>query len=341
MSNEKVAFITGISGQDGYYLTKLLLQKKYIVHGMIRRSSSINTYRLDKLYQDPHEKDVKLFLHYGDLSDANCIERLIRQIKPDEVYNLGAMSHVRVSFDIPEYTSDINALGALRLIEACRTIVPHVKFYQASTSELYGGLQTQPQDENTPFNPRSPYAISKLYGFWTIKNYRDAYNIYACNGILFNHTSPYRGETFVESKIVKAAVAIKNNKQSCLYLGNIYAVRDIGHSEDYVYGMWLMLQQAQPDDYVLATGSGIMIKDIVIKVFNYLEMPLTWSGDGENETATCNGNIVVRIDPRYYRPTEVSNLIGNAAKAHDTLGWKPKYNMDMILEEMIEKEMEV
>ena len=332
-----IAFVTGCTGQDGSYLCELLLKKGYIVHGLIRRSSSINTQRLDHLYQDPHEKDTKLFFHYGDMSDSGCLDKLIKEIQPDEVYNLAAMSHVRVSFDSPEYTGDIDALGTLRLLEACRNQKKIIKFYQAGTSEMYGGVYDEPQNELTPFYPRSPYAVAKLYSHWIVKNYREAYNMFAVNGVLFNHTSPRRGETFVEQKIVKAAVAISKGKQKCLYLGNIYSYRDFGHAKDFVNAMWLMLQQENPDDYVIASGEKHLIKDIVNKVFRMVGMDIQWYGTGDKEYASVDDNIVVRIDPKYYRPSEVDSLHGDSSNARKKLGWKPKYDIDDILLEMIDE----
>ena len=344
----KIAFITGITGQDGSYLAELLIDKGYIVHGLIRRSSLINTHRIDHLYKDLHEKDTKLILHYGDLSDASCLDRLINSIQPDEVYNLAAMSHVKVSFDSAEYTGDIDGLGVTRLLEACRNQTKKIKFYQAGTSELYGGIYDKPQNEETPFYPRSPYAVAKLYGYWMVVNYREAYNLFAVNGVLFNHTSPRRGETFVEQKIVKAAVAIFQNKQSCLYLGNIYSWRDIGHAKDFVQAMWMMLQMPKPDDYVIAKGQKYMIKDLINKIFKlvglYLtastrDLELVWQGEGVDETASFNNKIIIRIDPKYYRPTEVESLHGDPSQAMNKLGWKPQYTIDDILKEMVEHEL--
>ena len=334
----KKALITGITGMDGSYLTELLLKKEYIVHGIIRRSSNINTIRIDHIYEDKHENNNNLYLHYGDMSDACSLERLIKEIQPDEVYNLAAMSHVRVSFDMPEYTGDIDGLGTIRLLEACRNLEKKVKFYQAGTSELYGGVYDKAQDEKTPFYPRSPYAVAKLYAYWAVKNYREAYNMFAVNGILFNHTSPRRGVTFVEQKIVKAAVAIAQGRQKCLYLGNIYSYRDFGHSKDFVEAMWLMLQQEKPDDFVIASGDKYQIKDIVNKVFKLVGLNLSWSGSNENEIAHVDDEVIVRIDPRYYRPSEVESLQGDASKAKEKLGWKLNYTLDMILTEMVEVE---
>ena len=335
----KTAFITGINGMDGSYLTEFLLDKGYIVHGMIRRTSSINTKRLDNVYQDSHEDGVKLFLHYGDMSDSSCIERLVQTIQPDEVYNLAAMSHVKVSFEIPEYSGDICGLGTLRILEAVRKLDKPVKFYQAGTSELYGGIYTFAQSEETPLCPRSPYAIAKMYAYWITKNYRESYNLFAVNGILFNHTSPRRGETFVEQKIVKAAVAIHREKQDCLYLGNIYSCRDFGHSKDFVEAMWMMLQRDSPKDYVIASGTSYRIKDIVIYVFSIVGITLTWKGYGEKEYAMDeNRNIIVRIDKKYFRPSEVETLEGDAILAQQELGWEPKYTFQDILKEMVEEE---
>lgn len=339
----KVAFITGITGQDGSYLCELLLEKEYIVHGMIRRSSSFNTHRIDHLYQNPQEENKKLILHYGDMTDSSCLNQLLQKIKPDEIYNLAAMSHVRVSFDCPEFTAEIDGLGTLRLLEAAINMKKPFKFYQAGTSELYGGIYNKPQNEETPFHPRSPYAAAKLYAYWIVKNYRDAYGIYAVNGILFNHTSPRRGSTFVEQKIVEGAVGIKNGTKECLYLGNLYSHRDFGHAKDFVYAMWLMLQQNKEDiqDYVIASGKKYMIKDLVNMVFDKLGMSLIWSGEGKDEIAILEstGKVVIRIDERYYRPTEVNSLHGDPSLAIKNLGWEHKYTMDSILDEMIEYQL--
>ena len=340
----KTAIITGISGMDGSYLAEFLLEKGYKVHGIIRRSSSINTRRLDNIYFNQN-----LFLHYGDLSDSSFINRIISEINPDEIYNLGAMSHVGVSFQIPEYTTDIDSLGTLRILEAIKNVNTNIKFYQASTSELYGGVYDKPQNEDTPFNPRSPYAVAKQYSFWITKNYRESYNMFAVNGILFNHTSPRRGETFVEQKIVKGAVAIFKNKQSNLKLGNIYSYRDYGHSKDYIRAMWMMLQQNIPEDFVIATGEKYMIKDIVTLVFSKLNMPIEWSGENLNEIGTITdyckyedkkGKTVVVIDPKYFRPSEVDVLIGDASKAKEKLNWIPEYTFDKIIDEMILEELD-
>lgn len=331
----KVALITGISGQDGSYLAEFLLEKDYIVHGIVRRSSSINTKRLNNIYRNPN-----LFLHYGDLSDSTLICKIVQNYKPDEVYNLGAMSHVAVSFQIPEYTADIDAIGTLRLLDAIKNSDKKIKFYQAGTSELYGGVYDNSQNEETSFNPRSPYAVAKLYAYWITRNYREAYGLFAVNGILFNHTSPRRGETFVEQKIVKAAVAIRKRKQKVLVLGNLYSYRDFGHASDYIHAMWLMLQQDEPEDFVIATGEKYMIKDIATLVFSMVGLKLTWSGEGLNEVGTDeDGNILVKIDERYFRPTEVDNLIGDSTKAREKLGWKPEYNFNDIILEMVKEEM--
>jgi GDPmannose 4,6-dehydratase len=338
MSKNRIAFITGCTGQDGSYLCELLLAKGYTVHGLIRRASTINTHRIDHIYQDPHELDRKLILHYGDMTDSSCLFRLISSILPDEVYNLAAMSHVKVSFDNPEYTADVDGLGTLRLLEACRSVADRkqIRIYQASTSELYGGVYQAAQNEDTPFYPRSPYAAAKLFAYWTIRNYRDAYDLFAVNGILFNHTSPRRGETFVEQKIVQAAAKISQGKQDCLYLGNIYASRDLGHAKDYVRAMWMMLQTDVPSDYVIATGRSYQVKDLVDMVFEMTGMPLVWHGTGQDEYASHMGRVVVRIDPKYYRPTEVDNLLGDASKARRELGWTPTYDINGILREMID-----
>ena len=340
----KIALITGISGQDGSYLAELLLEKDYEVHGIIRRSSQINTKRLDNIYGNS-----RLHLHYGDLSDSCLLNKLIMDIKPVEIYNLAAMSHVAVSFQIPEYTTDIDATGTLRILEAIKNTDKNIKFYQASTSELYGGVYDKPQNEDTPFNPRSPYAIAKQYAYWITKNYRESYNIFAVNGILFNHTSPRRGETFVEQKIVKGAIAISKELKDCLKLGNIYSYRDYGHAYDYVKAMWLMLQQEIPEDYVIATGNKYMIKDIVSLVFSKLNIPLEWSGEGINEIGTIKnaknpkfeGKVVVKIDPLYFRPSEVDDLVGDSSKARMKLGWKPEYIFDNIIDEMIKEELKL
>ena len=322
----KRALITGITGQDGAYLAELLLGKGYEVHGIKRRASSFNTSRIDHLYQDPHEKDVKLKLHYGDMTDSSNLIRIVQEVQPDEIYNLAAQSHVQVSFETPEYTADVDSLGTLRLLEAIRILglEKTCRFYQASTSELYGKVQETPQRETTPFYPRSPYGVAKLYAYWIVKNYREAYGIHASNGILFNHESPIRGETFVTRKITRAASRIKMELESCLYLGNLNARRDWGHARDFVEGMWRMLQQDVSDDYVLATGTQISVRDFTQQAFEETGVTLKWQGEGANEEGVCSksGGVLVKIDPRYYRPAEVDTLVGDASKAFSKLGWK-------------------
>ncbi|MDA0568294.1 MAG: GDP-mannose 4,6-dehydratase [Bacteroidetes bacterium] len=322
----KRALITGITGQDGAYLAELLLGKGYEVHGIKRRASSFNTSRIDHLYQDPHEKDVKLKLHYGDMTDSSNLIRIVQEVQPDEIYNLAAQSHVQVSFDTPEYTADVDSLGTLRLLEAIRILglEKTCRFYQASTSELYGKVQETPQRETTPFYPRSPYGVAKLYAYWIVKNYREAYGIHASNGILFNHESPIRGETFVTRKITRAASRIKMELESCLYLGNLNARRDWGHARDFVEGMWRMLQQEVSDDYVLATGTQISVRDFTQQAFEETGVTLKWQGEGANEEGVCSksGAVLVKIDPRYFRPAEVDMLVGDASKAFSKLGWK-------------------
>ncbi|PBK63238.1 probable GDP-mannose 4,6 dehydratase [Armillaria ostoyae] len=335
----KVALISGITGQDGSYLTELLLSKGYQVHGIIRRSSSFNTGRLHHLYEDQHERPNKFKLHYGDLSDSTNLVYIIAQVQPTEVYNLGAQSHVKVSFEMAEYTGDVDGLGTLRLLDAIRTcgLEKHVRFYQASTSELYGKVVESPQSETTPFYPRSPYGCAKLYAFWIVTNYREAYGMYACNGILFNHESPRRGRTFVTRKITRAAADISLGKQSCLYLGNLDAQRDWGHARDYVEGMWLMLQQPTPEDFVLATGETHPVREFVNKSFAALDIELQWSGQGVDEEAidVKTGKAVVKVDPQYFRPAEVDLLLGNPAKAERVLGWKRKVDFDSLVKEMV------
>lgn len=320
----KKALITGITGQDGSYLAELLLEKGYEVHGVIRRSSSFNTGRIDHIYNDPKYSGKSFFLHYGDITDTSNINRLLEKIEPDEIYNLAAQSHVKVSFEVPEYTAEVDAVGTLRFLDAIRETGIKTKFYQASTSELYGKVQAIPQDEKTPFYPRSPYGVSKLYGYWIIVNYREAYNIFACNGILFNHESPRRGETFVTRKITMAAARIKLGLQQKLSLGNLNAKRDWGYAPEYVEGMWQMLQQKTAEDFVLATGETHEVREFVEAAFNELGMNLKWSGDGEQEKGLLNERVVVEVDPKYYRPTEVDILIGNPAKAKQKLGWEAK-----------------
>lgn len=337
----KKALITGITGQDGSYLAELLLSKGYEVHGMIRRSSSFNTGRINHIYRDPHEKDVRLFLHYGDLNDASSINTLLRNIKPHEIYNLGAQSHVRVSFDIPEYTGEVDALGAVRILEGIRETELNTKFYQASSSELYGKVVETPQKETTPFYPRSPYACAKAYAFYITQNYRESYGMYACNGILFNHESPRRGETFVTRKITRAAARIKIGLQNCLYLGNLDAKRDWGFAGDYVEAMWLMLQQEKPDDYVIATGETYMVRTFAELVFARLGMPLEWRGEGEEEVGidTTTGNTVIRIDPKYFRPAEVDLLLGDPSKAKRELGWELKTSFEQLVNMMTDADL--
>jgi len=335
----KVALISGITGQDGSYLTELLLEKGYDVHGIIRRSSSFNTSRLHHLYEDQHENPNKFHLHYGDLSDSTNLVYIIAQVQPTEVYNLGAQSHVKVSFEMAEYTADVDGLGTLRLLDAIRTcgLEKHIRFYQASTSELYGGVGKEPQSEETPFYPRSPYGVAKLYAYWITVNYREAYGMYACNGILFNHESPRRGRTFVTRKISRAVAEIFVEKQSCLYLGNLDARRDWGHAKDYVEGMWLMLQQETPEDFVLATGETHTVREFVDEAFNVLHVKLKWQGEGVDEVGinVKSGEVVVRIDPRYFRPAEVDYLHGNPANAEKKLGWKRKVSFVDLVKEMV------
>jgi GDPmannose 4,6-dehydratase len=349
----KKALITGVNGQDGAYLSELLLSKGYEVHGIRRRSSIFNTQRIDHLIKDWHEEDNKFILHHGDLTDSTNLIRIIQQVKPDEIYNLAAMSHVHVSFEMPEYTANADGIGTLRILEAVRllNLIHKTKIYQASTSELYGLVQSIPQSETTPFYPRSPYAVAKLYSYWITINYREAYNMFACNGILFNHESPLRGETFVTRKITMAASKIAMGKQNILYLGNLNAKRDWGHAKDYVEGMYLMLQRSIPEDFVLATGITTTIRDFVIMAFEELGIILKFQGKDENEEAvviksTKNypiriGQVVVKVDPLYYRPTEVDLLVGDASKARKELGWSPKYNLREIVKEMIENDIKL
>ena len=340
----KVAFITGITGQDGAYLAELLLKKGYIVHGLKRRSSSFNTGRIDHLYQDPHVSKRNFILHHGDMTDSTNLIRIIQEIQPDEIYNLAAQSHVHVSFETPEYTANADGLGTLRILEAIKLLgmAEKTKFYQASTSELYGMSQERPQNENTPFYPRSPYAVAKLYGYWITVNYREAYNMYACNGILFNHESPVRGETFVTRKITRAAVRISMGTQEQVYLGNLDAKRDWGHAGDFVDGMWRMLQQEKPEDFVLATGVTTTIREFAERAFAEVGITLGWSGRGVDEVGrdTKTGNTVVSVDPTYFRPTEVDLLIGDATKARKKLGWKPTLDLQQMIEEMIASDLE-
>ncbi|MBP8822815.1 MAG: GDP-mannose 4,6-dehydratase [Flavobacteriales bacterium] len=341
----KVALITGITGQDGAYLSEFLLKKGYEVHGVKRRSSLLNTDRIDHLYHDSHEKGLPFHLHYGDLTDSvNCL-RLVQQVQPDEIYNLAAMSHVAVSFEMPEYTANADGIGTLRFLEAIRILGMEKKtrFYQASTSELYGGVLPRAQNEETPFHPRSPYGVAKLYGFWITKNYRESYGIFACNGILFNHESPLRGETFVTRKITRAAAKIKLGLQKTLYLGNLDAKRDWGHAKDYVEGMWLMLQAKKPDDFVLATGTTNTVRHFVDLAFAEAGITLHWKGKGAKETAIDKqtGKTVVAIDPRYYRPAEVDHLEGDPGKARRVLGWKHKYDLAALVKEMVREDIKL
>jgi len=337
----KKALITGITGQDGSYLAELLLGKGYEVHGMIRRSSSFNTGRIDHIYRDPHEKDVRLLLHYGDLNDASSINLLLRDIRPDEIYNLGAQSHVRVSFDVPEYTGEVDGLGTVRLLEGIRETGLKTRFYQASSSELYGKVVETPQKETTPFYPRSPYACAKAYAFYITLNYRESYGMHASNGILFNHESPRRGETFVTRKITRAAARIKLGLQDCLYLGNIDAKRDWGFAGDYVEAMWRMLQQEQPDDYVIATGATYMVRTFAEKVFERLGMTLEWRGIGVDEKGidTTSGKTVIEIDPKYFRPAEVDLLLGDPTKARTQLGWELKTSFEQLVNMMTDADL--
>ena len=339
---KKIALITGITGQDGAYLAEFLLNKGYIVHGIKRRASLFNTDRIDHLYQDPHVSSRNLVLHYGDLTDSTNLIRIIQQVQPDEIYNLAAMSHVAVSFDTPEYTANADGIGTLRILEAIRLLglEKKTRFYQASTSELYGLVQEIPQKETTPFYPRSPYAVAKMYAYWITVNYREAYNIYACNGILFNHESPIRGETFVTRKITRALARIKLGLQDCLYLGNMDSLRDWGHAKDYVEMQWLMLQQEQPEDFVIATGVQYSVRDFVNAAAKELGIVMTWQGQGIDETGTDqNGNVIVKVDPRYFRPTEVETLLGDPTKAREKLGWTPKTSFQELVSEMVREDL--
>jgi len=338
-TKKKTALITGITGQDGSYLAELLLDKGYEVHGIKRRSSQFNTERIDHLYTDPHFKGLPFHLHYGDMTDSTNLIRIIQETQPDEIYNLAAQSHVQVSFDSPEYTADVDALGAMRMLEAIRILGMEKKtrFYQASTSELYGKIQETPQSETTPFYPRSPYGVAKLYAFWIIVNYREAYGIYSTNGILFNHESPRRGETFVTRKITRAAVRIAEGIQEKTFLGNLNAKRDWGHAKDYVYGMWLMMQQEEPDDFVLATGETTSVRDFCDMAFKHAGIEIEWEGEGVNETGInkATGKPVIEVDPQYFRPTEVDLLLGDPTKAQEKLGWKFKYDVNALVEDMV------
>ncbi len=352
MKKKKIALITGITGQDGAYLAEFLLDKGYEVHGIKRRTSLFNTDRIDHLYQDPHEKNRRLILHYGDMTDSSSLVRIIQQTQPDEIYNLAAQSHVAVSFEEPEYTANSDAIGVLRMLEAIRILglTRKTRFYQASTSELYGLVQETPQKENTPFYPRSPYGVAKLYGYWITVNYRESYGMYACNGILFNHESPTRGETFVTRKITRALARISLGLQSCLFLGNLDARRDWGHARDFVEMQWLMLQQAKPEDYVIATGRQYSVRDFVNAAAAELGMTLAWKGKGVKEqgrvvqpgkTRTSRGQVIVKVDPRYFRPAEVETLLGDASKAHRKLGWKPRITFGQLVAEMMREDLKL
>ena len=343
MTKQKVALITGITGQDGSYLAEFLLEKGYIVHGIKRRASSFNTQRVDHIYQDPHVDNANFKLHYGDLSDTSNLIRIVQETKPDEIYNLGAQSHVAVSFESPEYTADVDGLGTLRLLEAIRILglEKKTRFYQASTSELYGLVQETPQKETTPFYPRSPYAVAKMYAYWIVVNYREAYGMYACNGILFNHESPRRGETFVTRKITRGLANISQGLEDCLYMGNIDALRDWGHAKDYVRMQWMMLQQEKADDFVIATGVQYSVRQFIEKTATALNMRLLWDGSGVDEVGYWNDKPVIKIDSRYFRPTEVETLLGDPAKAKQKLGWMPEITLDQMIEEMAATDLAV
>ncbi|MFB9950267.1 GDP-mannose 4,6-dehydratase [Rhizobium puerariae] len=345
LPSQKTALITGVTGQDGAYLAELLLEKGYVVHGIKRRSSSFNTNRIEHLYEDPHIENPRFILHFGDMTDSTNLIRVIQETQPDEIYNLAAQSHVQVSFETPEYTANADGIGTLRILEAIRLLglTKKTKFYQASTSELYGKVQAVPQSETTPFYPRSPYAAAKLYAYWIVVNYREAYGIHASNGILFNHESPIRGETFVTRKITRAAAAIHLGLQEKLFLGNLDAKRDWGHAREYVRGMWLMLQQDEPDDYVLATGETHTVRSFVEKAFAKVGVPVEWRGEGVEEKGynAGTGELVVEIDPRYFRPTEVDLLIGDPSKAHRKLGWKHETNLDQLVTEMMREDVKL
>ncbi|WP_417833469.1 GDP-mannose 4,6-dehydratase [Thalassospira xiamenensis] len=341
-ASTKVALITGITGQDGAYLAELLLEKGYIVHGIKRRTSLFNTDRIDHLYKDRHENDVRFFLHHGDLTDSSSLIRIIKQTQPDEIYNLAAQSHVAVSFEEPEYTANSDALGVLRILEAIRILglEKKTKFYQASTSELYGLVQETPQKETTPFYPRSPYAVAKLYGYWIVVNYREAHGIFACNGILFNHESPIRGETFVTRKITRGLARIKLGLQDCLYLGNLDAKRDWGHAKDYVEMQWMMMQQKSPEDFVIATGVQYSVRDFINTASKKLGIEINWEGKGINEKGfDSSGKCIVSVDPSYFRPTEVETLLGDATKAKEKLNWEPKISFEELVSEMVSEDL--
>ena len=337
----KKALITGITGQDGSYLTELLIQKGYEVHGIIRRASSFNTSRIDHLYQDQLEGNPQMILHYGDLTDSSNLNRIIEKVEPIEIYNLAAQSHVQVSFEVPEYTAEVDAIGTLRLLDAIRESGVSAHFYQASTSELYGKVQEVPQTETTPFYPRSPYGVAKQYGYWIVKNYRESYGLHASNGILFNHESPRRGETFVTRKITMAVARISRGLQKCLYMGNIEALRDWGYAPDYVEMMWMMLQQEQPDDYVVATNEMHTVREFIEKAFSYVDITVEWEGEGVDEVGKnrATGDIIVRMDERYYRPCEVDQLLGNPEKAKRQLGWEPKVKFEELVQIMTEGDL--
>jgi GDPmannose 4,6-dehydratase len=349
---KKVALITGVTGQDGAYLSSLLLKKGYIVHGIKRRSSLFNTDRIDPLYEDPHVDNRNFILHYGDLNDSTNLIRIVQEVQPDEIYNLGAMSHVKVSFDTPEYTANADGIGTLRLLEAIRILglEKKTKIYQASTSELYGLVQEVPQSETTPFYPRSPYAVAKMYAYWITVNYREAYSMFACNGILFNHESPLRGETFVTRKITRAVAQMSLGQQQCLYMGNIDSKRDWGHAKDYVEAMWLILQQEQPEDFVIATGVTTTVREFISMSFAHIGVEIGFTGEGVNEVGTVVsstnehikvGQVILKIDPQYFRPTEVELLIGNPTKANTKLNWKPKYDLAALCKEMVLADIEL
>jgi GDPmannose 4,6-dehydratase len=339
---KRKALITGITGQDGSYLAELLLSKGYEVHGIIRRASTFNTKRIDHLYHDPHEHDVNLLLHYGDMTDSSNMNRLLEKIHPEEIYNLAAQSHVQVSFEVPEYTAETDAVGTLRMLDAIKETGIRTRFYQASTSELFGKAVESPQKETTPFYPRSPYAAAKLYAYWIVVNYREAYNLFACNGILFNHESPRRGENFVTRKITMAAAAIKESLQESLYLGNLSAKRDWGYAPDYVDAMWRMLQQPQPDDFVIATGENHSVREFIDRAFGRLGMALEWRGEGRDEVAidAASGRSVVKVDPKYFRPTEVDLLLGDYSKARSLLGWQPSVTFERLVDIMTDADWE-
>jgi GDPmannose 4,6-dehydratase len=339
----KKALITGVTGQDGSYLAEFLLNKGYQVHGIKRRASSINTHRIDHLYQDPHTQDLKFILHHGDLTDSTSLIRIIQQVQPDEIYNLAAQSHVAVSFEEPEYTANSDALGALRILEAIRILKleKKTKYYQASTSELYGAVQETPQTEKTPFYPKSPYGVAKLYAYWITVNYREAYGIFACNGILFNHESPVRGETFVTRKITRALARIKLGLQKDLYLGNLYALRDWGHAKDFVEAQWLILQQKNPEDFVIATGKQYSVRDFINEALKNLDMNIDWKGKDLNEVGLYKGKEIIKVSPRYFRPTEVETLIGDASKAKNKLKWSPKISFEQLVKEMVDEDLKL